>query len=169
MPVKLKHPKRFSSLLAALVLGITLFLPGVFFTGALWRSFEKGKQQQNWPQSRARILYSEIVEEKRSPSSPASYRLELSYSYQFEGRDYTGHRRKLIEGSTHNLRKVKRWQRKYRVGSERSCYLQPEQPEVAVLEPQSKAALYSIWYPALFALGGLGVIFGSLFSYCRRQ
>jgi hypothetical protein len=38
----------------------------------------------------------------------------------------------------------------------------PALPAEAVLEHASRAALYSIWFPLLFVVGGLGMLRGAL-------
>ena len=49
------------------------------------------------------------------------------------------------------------------VGNETVCYLDPDAPELVVLKKDSKAALYTIWFPCLFIVGGAGMIFSALF------
>ena len=37
------------------------------------------------------------------------------------------------------------------------AYVNPSDPDFAVLKPDTKAAGYSIWFPLLFVVGGLGI------------
>jgi hypothetical protein len=43
------------------------------------------------------------------------------------------------------------------------CYVDPKSPDRAVLKRDTKAALYSIWFPCLFVIGGAGMILSALF------
>ena len=38
----------------------------------------------------------------------------------------------------------------YAVGTETTCFVDPDAPERAVLKKDSKAALYTLWFPCLF-------------------
>jgi hypothetical protein len=38
-----------------------------------------------------------------------------------------------------------------------TCRVNPHDPDFAVLKPDSLAPGYSIWFPALFVIGGLGM------------
>jgi hypothetical protein len=38
-----------------------------------------------------------------------------------------------------------------------TCRVHPRDPDFAVLKPDSLAPGYSIWFPALFVVGGLGM------------
>ena len=51
----------------------------------------------------------------------------------------------------------------YPVGKETVCYVDPEDKSIAVLRKDTKAALYSIWFPCLFVIGGLGMIATAIF------
>jgi hypothetical protein len=43
------------------------------------------------------------------------------------------------------------------------CWLDPDLPEMVVLKKDSKAALYTIWFPFLFIIGAVGMIYSALF------
>jgi hypothetical protein len=37
------------------------------------------------------------------------------------------------------------------------CFVNPADPSFAILEKDSKAVIYTIWFPGLFVVGGLGM------------
>jgi hypothetical protein len=37
------------------------------------------------------------------------------------------------------------------------CFVNPKNPQLAVLKPDSLAPGYSIWFPGLFMIAGLGI------------
>jgi hypothetical protein len=42
------------------------------------------------------------------------------------------------------------------------CRVNPADPAVAVLRIDSRAPGYSLWFPALFVVGGVGIVVGAL-------
>jgi hypothetical protein len=63
---------------------------------------------------------------------------------------------------TQHLDKAREKQLNYPPGSAQTCFVNPALPAEAVLEHASRAALYSIWFPLLFVVGGLGMLRGAL-------
>ena len=45
---------------------------------------------------------------------------------------------------------------------ETTCYVNPVEFNSAYLKPDSLAPGYSIWFPALFVVGGLGMVISAL-------
>jgi hypothetical protein len=50
----------------------------------------------------------------------------------------------------------------YAVGAQTTCFVNPDQPDMAVLRHDTRAALYSIWFPLLFVFGGLRMLWGAV-------
>lgn len=50
----------------------------------------------------------------------------------------------------------------YPVGLDTTCYVNPTNPEQTVLRHDTRAALYSIWFPLLFVFGGLGMAWNAM-------
>ncbi|MGB0992986.1 MAG: DUF3592 domain-containing protein, partial [Akkermansiaceae bacterium] len=63
---------------------------------------------------------------------------------------------------TKELENVEKLQEKYPKGSNHTAYVNPDDPKVAILLHDTKAAGYSLWFPALIILGGGGMIWGAL-------
>ena len=49
-------------------------------------------------------------------------------------------------------------------GKMTTCRVNPRDPDFAVLKPDSLAPGYSIWFPGLFVVGGLGIALRALVS-----
>jgi hypothetical protein len=47
------------------------------------------------------------------------------------------------------------------------AFVNPAQPDFAVLKPDTKAAGYSIWFPLLFVVGGLGIVVRAIVRRAR--
>ena len=86
------------------------------------------------------------------------YILTVTYRYTHEGKERISDRYKRLPTESSDPRKVKAKEKKYLVGEESVCYVNPEDPDFAVLRKESKAGLYSIWFPCLFIVGGAGMI-----------
>jgi hypothetical protein len=69
---------------------------------------------------------------------------------------------KRVEGRSSHKEGTEERLEQYPVGKEVTAYVNPADPEFAILEHSSKAALYSIWFPCLFMVGGVGMIISAL-------
>lgn len=67
-----------------------------------------------------------------------------------------------------NQSKAQRIVERYPVGSEDTCWVNPQNPKQTVLKHNSKAVLYTIWFPGLFVIAGLGIAVGSNRAHLRR-
>jgi hypothetical protein len=50
---------------------------------------------------------------------------------------------------------------KYPVGMQMRCQVNPADPAEAVLEHHTKAPIYTLWWPMLFAAGGAGILWSA--------
>lgn len=139
------------------LMGGAFALLGGFFCWYLGHHFLVAKAMEAWPKVPATILAAEI-EPGLTQHGTAKFTLNLRYRYQWEGQAHEGRRlkRRPIEGS--DRPSVETWLNQYPVGSEKTCYVNPADPNFAVLIPDSKAALYSLWLPAFFLISGLFLI-----------
>ncbi len=148
-------------------LSLSLIVAGAFFTWRLWLSYETAQLTRRWTQVPCRIVSSRIVSERPTPNSPHAHRIELRYAYEFNGVRHAGTRLRQIESApTPHLDNAQQGQLDYPPSSAQTCWVNPHAPEEAVLQHTSRAALYSIWFPLLFVIGGIGMLRGAL---RRRQ
>lgn len=140
--------------------GLFIALVGALFVFLMSRSFLRAYEMRKWPETPCVILVSELEERKHDPQSPAEFRHRVSYGYEWRGQAYTSDllglrgspwssKREKAEGSA----------AAYPAGSSATCLVNPADPETAVLRPDSLAPGYSIWFPGLFVIGGLGIAF----------
>jgi hypothetical protein len=86
------------------------------------------------------------------------YRVKILYGYGWKGEGKTGDRYGLRGNPNYNKRdKVESIVESYPVGKETKVFVNPADPDFAILQPDSKAAGYSLWVPLLFVVGGLGI------------
>jgi hypothetical protein len=139
-------------------LGLFLVMMGVGGTLYLWGSWKKAEETRKWPSAEAVISSSQVLTDRATPHSPPRYMAEVHYRYQLNGQSYTGRRIKRVDGPSSQKGTAEATVAKYKPGETVTCHVNPAQPEVAILEPESRAALYSIWFPLLFVVGGAGMI-----------
>ncbi len=144
-------------------LGLFLVIVGSFFAWRMWLSYETAQITRSWTQAPCRIVSSRIVSERPTPHSPPAHRVEVRYEYEFNGMKHTSARIRQVESApTQHLDNAQMKQQNYPAGSSQACFVNPASPAEAVLQHASRAALYSIWFPLLFVVGGIGMLRGAL-------
>jgi len=141
-------------------IGLALAVMGGIFVAILGRGYLRASETRDWPKVPAVVIESKLGERKLGNSVPLEYFHELVYEYRFEEEFYRGERTKrrknpFLKEKTGVQAEVDRW----KVGMKTEVWVNSENPEEAVLEHDTKAPGYSIWFPGLFLVGGLGVFF----------
>lgn len=139
-------------------IGLSLALMGCIFFWLMWRSFDRARHMQSWPEVKCVIIESKIDERRIDPNAPPEYRVNITYGYEFNGQPRTGdHMTWRGNPWTSKLNVVQERTAAFKEGTSTTCRVDPQNPEFSVLMPDTKAPGYSIWFPALFAVGGLGI------------
>ena len=122
------------------------------------RSFLRAWEMRSWPSVECVILSSEITERRNDANSAREFRHDLTYGFEWKGIARTGDHLTLRGSpwsSKQNLVEARAAQ--YPLGSRAICHVNPSNPEIVLLKNDSLAPGYSIWFPALFVIGGLGI------------
>ena len=153
-----QHPQRAGQWFL-FIIGLFLVLIGSVFIWLMIRSYLRAHEMKAWPEVPCTILTSEVAERRHDAYSPVEYRHMMSYGYEWHGKTYTNDAYSL-RGSKWSSSHTKALEdvKKFPVGSRRECHVNPDNPEQAVIKTDSLAPLYSIWFPALFVVGGLGIM-----------
>lgn len=139
-------------------LGLSVSAIGGLFTFLMGKSYARAVDQRGWPQEEAVILSSEVEEWKHDEFSPQEYRFNVLYGYEWQGEPKTGERVTARGNPSYNKRaKPQNMLEKWPAGTRTTLYISPDDPDFTILMPDSKAAGYSIWFPMLFVVGGLGI------------
>ncbi len=142
------------------VLGLSLALIGGIFVWLMARSYLRAKEMRSWPEVACVILSSELAERRHDENSPLEFRVDLSFGYEWQDQPRTGDHLTLRGNPWSSKRKLMESRIKdYPVGKSTTCRVDPKNPDFAVLKPDSLAPGYSIWFPALFVIGGLGIVY----------
>lgn len=144
------------------MIGLLLAAAGGIFTWLMWRSFDRAGAIEGWPRVPCAILVSEIEERRIDSDLPPEFRFQVTYSYEWEGETYESEQFG-IRGASWSKRplEAEALSGAYPEGSVHECMVDPLNPEVAVLHRESKAPGYSIWFPMIFVVGGLGIVVGA--------
>lgn len=141
-----------------ILLGLCIAAVGGIFTALMWYSFQGAVEQRSWPQVDAVVLSSESEEWQHDDFSPKEFRLKILYGYEWEGVPMTGERYGFRGNPYYNKRnKIAGLVEEFPAGKEIRVYVNPENPSFTLIKPDSKAPGYSIWFPLLFVVGGLGI------------
>lgn len=138
-------------------MGLFLALAGAVFTWVLWKSWQRAEETRRWTPVPAVMTASSISISRPTPSANREYRVNLRYRYTWEGREMVGTHLKRLDAPTVHEERALEKVTEYPVGREVTCYVNPADPAQAILRHDTRAALYSIWFPLLFVVGGLGM------------
>ena len=144
------------------MLGLALILMGGLSTVLLWHAWQRAEETRRWTPVEAVIISSEMLTDRPTPHSPLKFTPEVHYRYTFQGRTFTGHRIKRVDGPSSHKEKAEEVVKEHRTGKVVTCYVNPAQPDFAILEHETRASLYSIWFPLLFVVGGLGMLWSAI-------
>lgn len=140
------------------ILGFSIALIGLLFFGLMARSYLRAREMRTWPSAPCVILTSELEERQHDENSAREYRHNLSYGYEWQGKAHTGDHLTLRGNPWSSKRGLAEDRVKlYPVGMNTTCLIDPKNPDFSVLKPDSLAPGYSIWFPALFIIGGFGI------------
>jgi len=144
-------------------MGLTLVAASSILVDYLWKSYLRASEMDAWAEAPCRIESLAVDDTQLNQRGMPKYLLNLTYRYQWNGHDYLGDRLKRLPTEAGDPKKLNKWIEQYAVGTETLCWLDPDLPEMAVLRKDSKAALYTIWFPCLLIVGGAGMIVSALF------
>ncbi len=140
------------------LLGLGLIAAGSFFCWWLWAVWEKAKLMDDWGQAEGQIIASSVVEWRFNEFSREEYEPRIRYRYQVEDTDFIGDRIRRVSIRSTSPSKVQTWVERFPAGETVTVFFDPVDPSLSVLKRDSKAALYSIWFPFLFVVGGAGMV-----------
>ena len=114
------------ALIVALLLGLGFF---AMFASA----FIESLRSRNWSRVRGTIT-SAWVGESRSSESGASFAPEVRYTYEYEGRKFTGNQLAAVNVGARHRGYAKQVLERYPIGAEVDVYVNPLKPSRAVLQ-----------------------------------
>jgi len=145
-----------------MLLGAAIAAAGAVFVWLMWASFQRARTMDAWTSVPCVILESRLTEEILNPNTPVNYRPLIRYQYDADGRSFESTRVRRIETKSSRRPKMEALLAQFPPGTETTAWINPADPADAVLVRDKRTAIYSIWFPALFVVGGLGIALSSL-------
>lgn len=148
------------------LIGLALAGIGGVFTWLMAASYLRAKRIDHWERVPCAILESTVESRRDDPDwpmeMPQEYRFRVRYEYEWQGQSYVGDHYRL-RGSSWSSRteSAEALVETFPQGSVATCQVNPDQPGEAVLKGESKAPGYSLWFPLLFVVGGIGITVGA--------
>ena len=137
------------------------------FVFALVKGYGRANETREWTEVPMKITKAEVFEEQLG-MSPTEYRPIIEYAFTYQGKPATGAGIKRTEGFTKHKSKAQRAVDRYPVGSEGTCFVNPLNPKQTVLKHNTRAVLYTVWFPGLFVIAGLGIAIGSIRAHLKK-
>ena len=139
--------------------GLFTALIGALFVWLMARSFLRAREMRAWPEVECVIISNTIEERIHDPQTPREFRVDIGFGYEWQGAPRTGDHLTLRGNPWTSKRELAEERAaEYPPGKKTTCRVNPRDPDFAVLKPDSLAPGYSIWFPALFVIGGLGMV-----------
>jgi hypothetical protein len=143
-------------------LGLCLALVGAVFTGVLWQAWQRAEATRRWIATPAKVLSSQVRPEQASPNSPMKYRVIVRYEYAVQGKTFVSERIKRSEGAKGDRDDAESLREEFTPSQTITCFVNPADLKFAILRHDTRAPLYTIWFPLLFVVGGLRMAWGAL-------
>jgi hypothetical protein len=141
-----------------LFFGIFFLMGSVIFFLLFIRPVYRIATSDDWVQVPCTIVSSEVG--SHSDSDGTTYSINITYSYEYEGRTYQSDDYNFMGGSSSGRSGKEQVVRRYPAGSERVCYVNPKDPNQAVLSRDLSWEFLFGLIPLVFVIvGGGGIYF----------
>jgi hypothetical protein len=167
-PTRARPRRRWASALGGVFFGLLLAAAGGVFCWLLGRAGLRAIAMESWPATPCTIIESRLATEPIVPNSPLSHRPVVRYRYRHKGALHESDRISRTPPKSAHAAKMQAVVDRFPPGSASVCYLDPTDPATSVLLRDRRTPLYSLWFPALFVIGGLGVAIGSIRRAVRQ-
>ncbi len=144
-------------------LGLTLFFMIFFLMGSLFevmiaREFLARVKQRTWHAVACTITESQVVE---TGNDDPPYAFQVAYNYHYEGHSYQSNTYASQYRGSDSYDKTGRLARRHSVGSQAQGFVNPRNPQQAVLARGSLWFGLILLFPLIFVLVGLGGMVGT--------
>ncbi len=152
------------------IIGIWVACAGGVFIWLMARSFARALEMRSWAEVSCVILTAETKERRNDEFSAPEFRQAVSFGYEWKGVPHTGSHLTLRGNPwSADRQSIEQKNSALPPGSTTTCHVNPANPDFAVLQPDSLAPLYAIWFPAVFVVGGLGMAVRAVKSRPQHQ
>jgi Protein of unknown function (DUF3592) len=160
---------RWGSALGGVFFGLFLAAAGGLFVWLLGRAALRASAMERWPEVACTILESRLEADAVVPNTPLTYRAVVRYRFEAGGSIRESDRIRRVALKSTDAARIQALVDRFPAGDSAVCYVDPNDPAFSVLERDKKTPLYSIWFPALFVIGGLGIALSSVVRNLKRS
>ncbi|MBQ9088885.1 MAG: DUF3592 domain-containing protein [Lentisphaeria bacterium] len=125
---------------------------GIFFSVDV-PVMKAGWRAAKWQVETAVVEAAQVV-----PEGSEHFVAEVTFSYRFKGKDYLSKRVGVIQTNYNSVEDAKKALKKYPLKSKVQCFVDPENPENAVLERALPSSFYFIFLPITLLFVIIGVV-----------
>jgi len=145
---------------------LTLFFSIFFLAGSgfgwmmLAQPLMKIKKSESWSKIPCTIVSSKIKESRGDKST--TYKVDITFRYKFKGIKHVSGSYDFMTGSDSGYSFKRKIVNRYPVGKSTSCYVNPEDPDEAVISREFNRPWWLVLLPLVFIIVGLGGIIATL-------
>jgi len=140
--------------------GIFAVVGGVMFYFLGVRPIARTIAAESWPETPCQVMRAEV--RSHDSDDGTTYSVYILYQYEFDGRTYKCDRYDFIGGSSSGYRGKARVVAMYEAAAHPVCYVNPDNPNEAVLKRGFHAKLLLALFPLPFLLVGVGGVIHTL-------
>lgn len=150
--------KRAKGWVMAAVFATFVILGGGVFAGFFLRPAMMALDAPNWEETPCEVIFSRVG--RHSDSDGATYSVDILFSYRVDGTEYRSSRYRFVNFSSSGYSSKRSVVEKHPPGTRAVCYVNPRNPEEAVMDRRISATLLVGLIPAgLFAVGLAGLVY----------
>lgn len=150
-------------------IGLSLCVVSGVFLWLMTRSYLRSSEMAKWPQYPAMILEAKVKRIDWAEGMPPSFEPYVLYRYRVDEKDFESERYGLRGSPRYKGREEAAYHVKdFTPGQMIQCWVNPQDVSMSIIKLDSRAAGYSLWFPGLFFLGGLGMIYGAWYGKQKK-
>jgi hypothetical protein len=157
-----KKTNRAFSLFGSIFFGLSVAIIGSIFVYGLLVAYGKAKETRSWEETTCLVVKSEVQEVRPTPNSPFYYVSLVEYLYNYGGEERIGKSIKRVDGASSDRKRAEKKIMPFPEGKRTHCWVNPDSPDKAILKQSTLAPLYTIWFPGLFVIAGLGITINAI-------
>ena len=146
-------------------LGLMLAAAGALICWYLWLAYQDAKLTDHWVRTPCEVIANHVDDSQVNQHGMPKFKLLISYRYEFDGELRVSDKVRRSPLTSSSPEKIDKWLEKYPIGLKTTCLVNPDDANEAILKPNSKAALYTMWFPAMFLIGGIGIALRSVVGW----
>jgi len=127
--------------------------------------WQQAREAENWVEAEAEVIWSRVTTHRSDDST--TYGIDIFYRYVVDGIEYRSNRYDFSTGTSSGRQSKQRVVDRFPAGETFMCFVDPDQPERAVIDRDAAGIGWFALLPLVFILVGGGGVAGCLVSFVR--